>query len=128
MQWMHLIFMCAIYIYMNKPLDKILKTYQQLRSGVYFLESLPLLGLNKLLPREGRYKITDKDFEYLQKRVDELFKEDVQNIEDKVYPLSVLVPQNPVEHLTTLRKVYLDGLSIIYRRLNRKTKDFSKQA
>ncbi len=110
-------------------MEKILKAYQHLRSGVYFVESLPLIGVNYLLKnKKNRYPITQGDIDYLTKSVDKLFEYDSQCIEENIYPTSVLAPGNPFVHFKNLQKVYLDVLKVAYRRINKKTKSFSKEA
>lgn len=110
-------------------MEKLLKVYQHLRSGVYFVESIPLIGVNYFLKnKKDRYQVTPHDLDYLAKSVDKLFKYDTQCIEERIYPASVLTPGNPFSHLKSLRKVYLDVIKVAYRKLNRKTKSFSKPA
>lgn len=110
-------------------MEKLLKAYQHLRSGVYFVESLPLIGVNYLLKnKKDRYAVSQTDIDYLTKSVDKLFKHDSQCIEEGIYPASVLSPGNPLTHFKNLNKVYMDVVKVAYRRLNKKTKSFSKTA
>lgn len=93
------------------------------------MESLPLLGVNYLLKeKDGRYQVTPTDIEYLTKSVDKLFKYDTQCIEERIYPVSVLTPSNPITHFKNLQKVYMDVIKVAYRKFNKKTKIFSKSA
>ena len=55
-----------------------------------------------------------------------LLKTDVGNIRKGVYPLSVLAPEKPLDHLLRLPKILLDGVSIYKRRLLGKTTEFGK--
>lgn len=110
-------------------MEKLLKAYQHIRSGIYFVESLPLIGANHFLKnKKGRYQVSPSDLDYLRRSVDKLFKYDTQCIAEGIYPASVLTPGNPVTHFKNLRKVYLDMLKVAYRKLNKKTKSFSKPA
>jgi ubiquinone/menaquinone biosynthesis C-methylase UbiE len=110
-------------------MEKLIKAYQHLRSGVYFVEALPLVGVNVLLKnKKNRHKVGPQDIESLRKHVDGLFRYDTQCIEEGIYPVSVLKPGNPVAHFKNLQKVYIDVLKVAYRRLNKKTKSFSKDA
>ncbi len=109
-------------------LSKVIKAYGHFRAGVYFLESLPLLGITSLVKNKDRYRLTSADVDYLRESVDKLFKFDAECIEKKVYPVSVLAPNRPFVHFNTLRKVYADALKVVYRKLKRKTDSFSKEA
>lgn len=111
-------------------MEKLLKAYQHLRSGVYFVEALPLVGVNALLKKnkKNRHKVTQEDVVHLREAVDALFRYDTQCIEEGIYPASVLKPGNPISHIKSLQKIYFDILKVTYRRLNKKTKSFSKDA
>ncbi len=109
-------------------LSKAIKAYEHLRSGIYFIESLPLIAANLLVKEKERHQVTQADVEYLKQSVGDLFEFDSKCIEDKIYPVSVLTPKKPLTHLSTLGKVYADAVKVIFRKIQRKTKSFSKDA
>lgn len=109
-------------------LSKAIRAYEHIRSGIYFIESLPLIAANILVKGKERHKVTQDDVEHLKESVNELFRFDSECIEEKVYPVSVLTPKKPLTHLNTLGKIYADAVKVIFRKFQRKTKSFSKSA
>lgn len=58
----------------------------------------------------------------------DLLKEDAQQIEAGVYPLSVLYPESPLSHLKRLPQLFWDGVGAEKRRSAGRTTVFSEQA
>jgi ubiquinone/menaquinone biosynthesis C-methylase UbiE len=99
------------------------------RSGVYLLESYPLLYLDQFI-RFGKFKVPEEQLSEteLLSEVQNLIKTDVQNLKNNVYPLSALRIENPVKHGLNLLKIYKDAVKVNLNKKNNKSKIFSKKA
>ena len=67
-------------------------------------------------------------FKQLQQELFGLLSKDCENIQQGVYPLSVLKPESPVAHLMRLPRVLWDGVRIGMRRHRGRTTEFSAAA
>lgn len=59
---------------------------------------------------------------------DRLFKRDIANMRAGFYPLDVLAPESPVEHLARLPRIVADGVAVSVRRALNQTAAFDDQA
>lgn len=99
------------------------------RSGIYFLESFPLIYMDQLI-RFGKITKPDEQLpqDELLSEVQNLIRKDVENIKNKVYPASALRIENPVKHSFNLLKIYKDSIKVNLNKKNNKSKVFSKKA
>lgn len=79
-------------------------------------------GTDKSQPEQFPLKIKEAYQEIL-----ELLKTDSKNIGLGLYPLEVLTPQGPTEHVKSLINVLKDGFKIAKRRKEKKAHDFSSE-
>ena len=108
--------------------NKILQSYGLARTGVYFLESLPLLALNRYIANPEMPEPTPDQIKALWQRVIALHERDAQNVSAGIYPLKAMEFENPLRHLRTLVDVLSDGVSVAWRMRKRKTKEFNATA
>lgn len=99
------------------------------RSGLYFLEGLPLIFADQWI-QSGKIKRPTKELpdKQLFEEVSLLVKNDIKNITDGVYDLSVLRLEKPLTHVRNLVSVYFDSISVSKNKKNKKTKVFSDTA
>lgn len=107
--------------------SKIVQGYSLARSGVYFLESLPVLFFNRFAhptvpPPEPEQVKT------LWRHVAALHARDAGNIEQGLYPLNVIEFERPLKHLRSYAEVLTDGLRVAWRMKTNGTKDFAGSA
>jgi len=99
------------------------------RSGLYFLESYPLLYLDQYI-RFGQFRKPEEQLseDVLLSEVQNLIKKDIENIKSNVYPLSAVRIENPIKHSLNLLKIYKDAVQVNLNKKNNKSKVFSKKA
>jgi len=99
------------------------------RSGVYLLESYPLLYLDQYI-RFGKLSKPDEQLseDELLSEIQNLIKTDIKNIKSGVYPASALRVENPITHALNLLKIYKDAVSVNFNKKNNRSKVFSKKA
>ena len=99
------------------------------RSGLYFLESYPLLYIDQFI-RFGKLKVPKEQLseDDLLNEVQNLIKKDIENIKNGLYPLSALRFENPLKHSLNLLKIYKDSIKVNFNKRNNKSKVFSKKA
>jgi ubiquinone/menaquinone biosynthesis C-methylase UbiE len=106
-----------------------LKTFSLARSGLYFAESLPLTFLASLVVGRGREEFADKQkLQELWSEITALHDEDIQNIRAGFYPISVLKPASPGQHVKSLFNLWRDAAGIAWRMRHRKHKEFKSKA
>lgn len=108
--------------------NRLLQGYGIARTGVYFLESLPLLALNRYLANPEIPEPTPEQIKALWQRVIALHERDAQNVNAGLYPMRALEFENPIRHLRSLVDVLRDGVSVAWRMRKRKTKEFNPTA
>jgi ubiquinone/menaquinone biosynthesis C-methylase UbiE len=64
----------------------------------------------------------------IEKKALELFKRDAHHIQSGTYPLAVLKPERPLEHIKRIPRIIRDGLSLNRRKARQETKEFNSQA
>ena len=104
--------------------SKLIQSYGLTRSGIYFLESLPLVILNRYLAHSNQPEPTSDQIKYLRQSILALHERDADNVAEGIYPLSALEFGNPVRHLRSLADVLRDGFSVAWRMRRRNSKDF----
>ena len=126
--------MQALVVQMKRQLtEPFTRLYLQARSGVYVLESLPLLFLAGITRRlMGHSFAPGKELDEYRKalfsRITDLYKKEARDIAEGTYPLSLLEPERPTRHLSRFLKLYLDSIGSHYRRIQKENKSFSKEA
>ena len=94
---------------------------------LYSTEYRILNQLSKSLSFFVKAPFQEKDkilMKHLQDGVLKLHKEDAKNITDGFYPIEVIVPKGPKEHIQNLPRLFLDSLKISRRRKYNIKKDF----
>lgn len=104
--------------------SKLIQSYSLTRSGLYFLESLPLVLMNRYLAHSDLPEPSPDQLKYLRQSILDLHERDAENVAHGIYPLSTLEFGNPVKHLRSLADVFRDGLSVAWRMRRRNSKDF----
>lgn len=104
--------------------------YSTVRSACFSTEYLFLNAINRVLPGGEKYatKLDVKKVVAVRKAINGLLKQDAQNIAEGIYPVSVLMPESPLDHLKRLPRIAKDGLAIYLRRLKGRTTEFDKTA
>lgn len=118
---------------MEQALDTALLTYSRARSLGFTLEFFALTGLANLGPTGAKddtaqLKLDPALVPVIQKELLECLLRDAQNMRKGVYPISVLMPETPLEHLKRIPKLLWDGVSIYRRRILGQTTQFGKRA
>jgi ubiquinone/menaquinone biosynthesis C-methylase UbiE len=100
------------------------------RSAVFQVEGLmgPLIEFLSTRARPALPSDNPEMFTYAQSALKELLKQDSQRIADGVYPLEVLMPENPLRHLQRFPKIFFDAVAISRRRKSHSARGFSKEA
>jgi ubiquinone/menaquinone biosynthesis C-methylase UbiE len=106
----------------------LVESYQHLGSLVYLAESLPLQLIHRVVKGTPLDKPPKGYLEKAVREVGRLFEEDADRMRRGDYPLSVLQTPQPRSHFSRLAKLYWDSVKISWRRRNKKSKEFSKQA
>ena len=104
------------------PVERSLEAFALARSAVFQTESFMGPAIDLLLHRKRPKLIFDDPemFKAARGAMIELLKQDVANITTGVYPLSVLMPGNPLKHLARLPTMFKEGIEIALRRRDKK--------
>jgi ubiquinone/menaquinone biosynthesis C-methylase UbiE len=107
--------------------------YSTARSAHFSLQFDVLNGLSRHLPGwMGGTTPTQNDSLPPQSQVREdliaLLRQDSRNIAQGLYPVTVLKPESPLEHLMRIPRLMADGISIYSRRKRGRTTEFSSAA
>lgn len=105
-------------------LSHIVKNASIARSGVYFLESLPLALLSRWFTNPQLKPPTPQQIKIIWQNVVQLHEREALNIEQGVYPLKALELENPLRHARSFVDVLKDGLQVAWRMRFNKNKDF----
>lgn len=106
-------------------LGQLIKNISLARSGVYFLESLPIALFNRFFGPADLPPPTNEQVKVLWKHIVSLHEEDARNIEEGIYPLRALEIENPLRHAKSFLEVLGDGVRVAWRMRANKTKEFS---
>ncbi|MGE4133042.1 MAG: methyltransferase domain-containing protein [Bdellovibrionales bacterium] len=101
---------------------KILQGLSLARTGVYFLESLPLMAYHRLAYRDLPPPQPD-EIRILWKHILDLHKDDIRNVEKGLYSWNLIDIENPLQHMLSYGEVLRDGLRVALRMKKRQTKD-----
>ncbi len=106
-------------------LAKIVRNLSIARSGVYFLESLPLVFVNRWLNHPDLPPPTNEQVKSLWQNVVRLHEIEGENIGRGIYPLRALEIENPLRHARSFMEVMVDGVRVAWRMRQNKTKEFT---
>lgn len=104
--------------------------YGVLRTGLYLIEGLSLPIVHFLATGKKRTRPSNGDV-LLKRSLEELYKllkKDSENIASGIYPLSVLKPEKPGQHLLRLPQIWLDGFFLAKRRNKNEAHQFEGES
>lgn len=106
---------------------KMLQGLNIARSGVYFLEALPVMAFHRFafphMPPPSNEQVKT-----LWKHILKLHEQEAIHLETGVYPWTAVDIENPVSHIRNYADVLRDGIKVAWRMRNNKNKDFSPEA
>lgn len=106
-----------------------LMLYSTARSAGFSLQFQLLETLAAALPSKRGYgQPQDNPLVEVKKEIVSLLRRDAQNIAAGMYPLAVLRPESPVEHMLRFPRLLADGLSLHRRREEGRTTEFTRAA
>jgi ubiquinone/menaquinone biosynthesis C-methylase UbiE len=103
----------------------LIKNLSLARSGIYFLEALPITLFNRWAGNPNLPPPTQAQIKTLWKHIVRLHERESRNLAMGIYPLSALEKENPLRHARSLLGVLSDGVRVAWRMKSGKTKDFS---
>lgn len=113
---------------MESLLELPILMYATARSAHFTLQFGVLNALGSILPGQKPAHNPDAPPEAeVRKDLIELLRQDSRNIVNGVYPVSVLKPESPVEHVLRIPKLMADGIAMYGRRRRGRTTEFKKQ-
>ncbi len=104
--------------------SKVIQGLNIARSGVYFLESIPVLAFNRFA-RPDMPPPSNAQVRTLWKNILKLHEQEAINLETGVYPWTALDIEKPWKHFRTYADVLRDGVRVAFRMRGRKSKDLS---
>lgn len=107
---------------------KLIQTVNVARSGLYFMESLPFLFINRFVTHSHLEPLTDEHMKMLWKYVIELHEREGRHIERGTYSWRALQFENPWRHARSFFELIGDGLKIAWRMRGNDTKAFTADA
>lgn len=109
-------------------IDKAIFGYSVLRSGLYFAESLPIVLLQKALKGSAQEmpEWPKERLQLIDKKVRDFLLDDASQFQAGVYPLRLLRPESPFQHLTRFGRILADSVRVGLRRKSRQNKDLPK--
>ncbi|MGE0633207.1 MAG: class I SAM-dependent methyltransferase [Pseudobdellovibrionaceae bacterium] len=114
----------------KEVLDKGALAFGVLRTGLYLIEGLSLPIVHFLATGKKRARPRNRDL-MLRRSLQELFKllkRDSENISNGIYPVSVLKPEWPRQHLLRLPRIWWDGFFLAKRRTRNEAHQFGGEA
>lgn len=105
--------------------NRLLQGVSLARAGLYFVESIPFIFLNRWFTHRELPPPSNAQLSIMLKRIQELFAKEATNIEERVYPLSVVEIENPLRHTRDFLNVLADGVWVAFRMRQNKTKEFN---
>lgn len=121
-------------------MENLAYAYSRARSAGFFAEFFLLQSLVHLIPFATLGQLKKKQNRKVMQRPDakallairndllDLLRQDSLNIARGDYPLSVLMPESPLQHLRRLPKLFADSVAVYLRGQKNKTKDFDREA
>lgn len=104
---------------------RIIQSLAVARSGVYFLEALPLTLVSRFFSNPDLPPPTEEQVRVLWSHILELHQNEADNIARGVYPWRALELENPISHMRSFLEVMRDGLKVAWRMKNNNTKTFA---
>ena len=98
------------------------------RSGLYFLESIPLTLVSRFITHPELPPPTREQLQSLWTNVLKIHTRDSEAVATGLYPLTALEIENPLKHLRSFIDVLSDGVRVATRMKNRDSKSFDKKA
>ncbi len=96
------------------------------RSGVYFLEALPIMAYNRFAHPDIPPPTPDQ-LKILWRNIYKIHQREAGNIERGIYPWQVLDLEKPWTHIRSFTEVMRDGVKVAWRMRQNKTKDFKAE-
>ena len=114
----------------EQALDTTLLTYERARSLGFTLEFFALNALYGLLPggEDSRLPIDSDAVPLIQRELLDCLRKDARNIRMGIYPIAVLLPEAPIQHLVRIPKLIWDGIGLYRRRVLGRTTEFGRGA
>lgn len=109
-------------------LGRLVKNASIARSGLYFLEGLPVTLVNRLFGPADAPKPTPEQLKLLWPHVIALHEREANNIDQGIYPLKAIEIENPLRHARSFFEVMGDGIRVAWRMRNNNNKDFKGKA
>lgn len=110
---------------MIRARPELVKRLSLARSGVYFLEALPLTFFNRWFGNSDLPPPSSSQIKTLWKHIERLHERDSRNLAMGLYPLKAVEIENPLRHARSYLEVLRDGVKVAWRMKRGKTKDFS---
>lgn len=107
-------------------IQKLTYGYNHLRFG-HFAWQGALLPLVDLISGNVDSKRRKPGFDHLKlalPKIQQLFEQDSLNIAEGVYPASVLIPENPIQHFSRIPFLFADAFRAHQQKRKKKTKEF----
>ncbi|MBX3022709.1 MAG: class I SAM-dependent methyltransferase [Bdellovibrionales bacterium] len=104
--------------------SKIIQSLNIARSGVYFLESLPLALVSRFVTHPDLPPPSDEQVRSLWKHILKLHKREAEALEHGAYTWKALEIESPWRHLRSFMEVMSDGVRVAWRMKLNKTKHF----
>ena len=98
------------------------------RSGVYFLEGLPVAAVSRWFSKGDVHPPTNEQIKTLWPRVIKLHEREAMNIDQGLYGLAALEIENPLRHARSFLSVMGDGVRVAWRMRHNRNKDFQGKA
>lgn len=103
----------------------VIKNLSLARSGVYFLESLPITLFNRWVGNPELPQPTQAQVKTLWKHIVRLHEKESRNLAMGIYPASALEKESPLKHARNFLGVLSDGVRVAWRMKRGQTKDFA---
>lgn len=98
------------------------------RLGLYTLESLPLIYSRRQfgLTSQPDPSPPSHHLQILHNTIGDLIEEELRNLQDEIYSIDLLIPENPIRHMTRYIKIFGDNINAALRKKNNIHKSFSE--
>jgi ubiquinone/menaquinone biosynthesis C-methylase UbiE len=98
------------------------------RSGVYFLEALPLTLASRWFAHPEMPQPTPEQISGMWRHILRLHQQEAQHVVNGDIPLNAIEIENPLRHLRSYLEVLGDGVQVALRMRQKKSKSFSREA
>src|ERR1700722_10786962 len=96
-------------------LTKMVQTFSIARSGLYFLEALPLTLVSRYLAHPDLPPPSDEQLRAFWRHILRLHEVEARDIERGVYSWRLLEHENPLAHMRSWMEVMGDGVRVAWR-------------